>query len=130
MYADTGDTNTYNAAIAYADGTTLVSANTYTDSQITALRSEVDLINMITVSSDTTAATGDVLLVDTTAGDVNITMLVAEDSRIIIKKKTTDGNKVNISTSSGTVDGQNLIIIDTPYQSFTFVSDGSNFYII
>jgi len=130
LYADTGDTNTYNAAIAYADGTTLVSANTYTDAQITALRSEVDLINMITVSSDTTAATGDVLLVDTTAGDVNITMLVAEDSRIIIKKKTTDGNKVNISTSSGTVDGQNLIIIDTPYQSFTFVSDGSNFYII
>jgi len=129
-YTDTGDTNTYNAAVAYADGTTLVDANIYTDAQIAALRTEVDLINMRTVTTDSTATTGDVILVDTTAGDVNITMMVAEDSRIIIKKKTTDGNKVNISTSTGTVDGQNLIIIDTPYQSFTFVSDGSNFYII
>jgi len=108
----------------------LVDANIYTDAQIAALRTEVDLINMRTVTTDSTATTGDVILVDTTAGDVNITMMVAEDSRIIIKKKTTDGNKVNISTSTGTVDGQNLIIIDTPYQSFTFVSDGSNFYII
>jgi len=133
-YIDTGDDNTYNSAVAaataYADGTTLVDANLYTDAQIAALRNEVDLINLRTVTADSTATTGDVILVDTTAGDVNIEMIVAEDSRIIVKKKTTDGNKVNISTSSGTVDGQNLIIIDTPYQSFTFVSDGSNFYII
>ena len=154
-YADTGDLNTLSSAQLYADNvetaannytdtqigivtsgyqagdaTTLIDANAYTDASINNLRNELDLINMKTVTTDSTAITGDVILVDTTAGDVNIEMQVGEDSRIIIKKKTTDGNRVNISTSSGTIDGQNLVIIDTPYQSFTFVSDGSNFYII
>jgi hypothetical protein len=121
------DTTAY---IILQDASTLSTANTYTDVEIDKLRNELDLVNVRVVTSDTTAVSGDILLVDTTGGDVNIEMVEADDSRIIIKKKTTDGNKVNISTSPGTIDGQNLIIIDTPYQSFTFVSDGTNFYII
>ena len=122
--------STLSANIAAGDATTLVDANGYTDDEINKLKSELDLINVKVVYADTTAVTGDVLLVDTTSGDVDIEMIAGEDTRIIIKKKTTDGNKINISTPSGMIDGQNLVIIDTPYQSFTFVSDGTSFYII
>jgi hypothetical protein len=132
-YADAGDATALLDANAYADAgdaSTLSSANSYTDVEIEELRNEMDIVNMKTVTADSTAVTGDVILVDTTAGDVNIDLVESEDARIIIKKKTTDGNKVNITTSPGTIDGQNLIVVDTPYQSFTFISDGSNFYII
>jgi len=127
MNGEFADTTAY---IILQDASTLNTATSYTDTEIDKLRNELDLVNVRVVTADTTAVSGDILLVDTTNGDVSIEMVEADDSRIIIKKKTTDGNKVNISTSPGTIDGQNLIIIDTPYQSFTFVSDGTNFYII
>jgi hypothetical protein len=103
---------------------------TYVDTQIDILRNEVDLVNVRSVSSDTTGVNGDIILVDTTAGDVTIELIQADDSRVIVKKKTTDSNVVNLSVSSGTIDGQDLVVIPTPYQSFTLVSDGTNFYII
>ena len=144
-YIDTGDTNTYNNAVAYADGTTLVdaqayadagdastlsTANGYTDTEITALRNELDLINVQYVYSDTTAVTGDVLLVDTTAGDVNIELISGGDSKIVVKKVTTDGNDVIITGDAGTIDGKASVTIDVGYQSYHFVSDGTNFFIL
>jgi hypothetical protein len=82
------------------------------------------------VSSDTTAVAGDIVLVDSTAGDVNIELLESEDGKITVKKVTGDANTVTIFTSPGTIDGQASITIDTPYQAYGFISDASNFYII
>jgi len=103
---------------------------TYVDTEINDLRQELDLINVRNVYADTTASTGDVILVDTTAGDVTIQLLESTDGKIIIKKKTTDSNKVYITTTPGLIDGQSQIIIDTGYQAYTFVCDGINFFII
>ena len=82
------------------------------------------------VSSDTTAVAGDIVLVDSTAGDVNIELLESEDGKITVKKVTNDSNTVTIFTSPGLIDGQANVTIDTPYQAYGFISDASNFYII
>jgi len=103
---------------------------TYVDTEINELRQELDLINVRNVYTDTTASTGDVVLADTTAGDITIQLLESTDGKIIIKKKSTDGNKVYITTTPGLIDGQSQIIIDTGYQAYTFVCDGTNFFII
>jgi len=132
-YADSGDASTLSSAQSYADSgdtATLGSANAYTDQEITALRAELDLINVKYVYSDTTAVSGDVLLVDTTAGDVNIELLEADDAKVVIKKVTGDTNNVIVSTTPGTIDGKASITIDTKYQAYHFVSDSVNFFIL
>jgi hypothetical protein len=97
---------------------------TYVDGEISGLR------NVRTVSSDTTASDGDILLVDTTAGDVNIELIEENNSQITVKKITPDGNDVIVSTSPGLIDGQASKTLDVSYQSYIFVSNGSDFYII
>jgi hypothetical protein len=82
------------------------------------------------VDTDTTAVAGDIVLVDSTAGPVNVELIETEDGRITIKKITNDSNTVTITTSPGLIDGKASATIDTPYQAYGFVSDGSNFYII
>jgi hypothetical protein len=103
---------------------------TYVDTEITDLRNELDLINVKVITTDSTAITGDVLLVDTTAANIYIELIEHVDGKIIVKKKTTDSNKVYVTTSPGTIDGQSQIVIDTAFQSYTFVCDGGNFFII
>ena len=128
-YVDSGlaDATAY---IDLQDAAVLSDANAYTDQEITALRNELDLINVQYVYSDTTAVSGDVLLVDTTAGVVNIELVEADDSKVVIKKVTGDANGVVVSTSPGTIDGKASITIDTKYQAYHFVSDGSDFFIL
>jgi hypothetical protein len=97
---------------------------TYVDTSIDTLR-EVKY-----VSSDTTAVNGEILLVDTTAGDVNIDLFEGVDAQITIKKITSDSNSVIVSTTPGTIDGLASKSIDAYNSAYTFVSDGSDFYII
>ena len=70
------------------------------------------------------------MLVDTTAGDVNIDLVESSDGKIVVKKITTDGNNVIISTSPGLIDGKASVTLDTGYQAYHFVSDGTNFFIL
>ena len=70
------------------------------------------------------------MLVDTTAGVVNIEMIESSEARVVIKKVTTDANDVIITASSGLIDGAASKTIDTAYQSITFVSDGINYFIL
>jgi hypothetical protein len=107
--------------------TTLVTQNavkTYVDAQIGNVQ------NIQYVYSDTTAVNGDILLVDTTSGDVNIEMIESSEARVVIKKVTSDGNNVIITASSGLIDGAASKTIDTAYQSYHFVSDGINYFIL
>ena len=103
---------------------------TYIDNQITNLENKLDLINVRYVYSDTTASAGDIVLVDTTSGNVNIELIGSTDGKITVKKVTTDGNNINISTLSGTIDGQVSVTIDTAYQTYEFVSNGYDFFVI
>jgi hypothetical protein len=96
----------------------------YVDSRIT------DADNVRRVFSDTTAQVNDVLLVDTTTGHVNIQMLSNRNGRIIVKKISDDWNDVIITTTSGTIDGANQITIETKNQTYNFIVDNGDFFII
>jgi len=87
------------------------------------------LIEVIAISSDSTATTGDVLLVNTAGGDVAIDLQESANAKIIVKKTSADGNDVIIS-GLGTIDGAASVTLDTQYQSLTFISDGTNWYIV
>ena len=103
---------------------------TYVDAEIASLRNELDLNNVKHVSSDTTAQTGDILLVNTAAGNVNIDLQEVSDGKVVVKKITSDLNTVIISTTPGTIDGEASVTLDTAYQSYHFISDGDDYFIL
>lgn len=99
---------------------------TYIDNKIVS----TGVLNVYMLSSDSTAFNGDAVLVDTTSGDVNIVLDTYPDSRIIVKKITPDSNVVNITVNGGTIDGQSVQTITEVYKSYTFISDGGNYYVV
>ena len=90
------------------------------------------LVDPIHVSSDSTAIAGDVVLVDTTTGDVTITILESPKGRITVKKISSDSNEVIIVPENpGTlIDGNNSVNLATENESLSFVTDEVNFYIV
>ena len=100
---------------------------TYVD---TAVGDAVKL-NIFNISTDTTAAIGDVLIVDSGSGDINIELLsTGQIGKIIVYKNSGDGNDVIMTPSSGTIDGNPTDIFSFPNSSKEYVTDGSNFYTI
>ena len=115
-YIDSGDTATLN------------SATSYTDVEIANLKLEVDLINTKHVNSDSTAVTGDVLLVDTSAATVIITLQRSVDGKILIKKTKAE-NTVTVQADGGLIDGLASRNFSDINESYTYICDGDNFYI-
>jgi len=75
-----------------------------------------------------TALSGDIILVDTTSGDVTITLLAASSigSFVTVKKTSSDAHNVIISRAgSDTIDGQTTQLLTTQYESIDMVADGS-----
>ncbi len=103
---------------------------TYVD---TAVANAVSL-NIIHTSLDSTAVIGDVLIVDTSLGNVNIELQASGEGTVLLIHATTDVNFINISTSSGLI--YEGTIGGTPTDSMNFFSsheylcDGVNFYMI
>lgn len=128
--------NEFSTDVTMADNSNLAipterAVKTYVDFQIQSVRNDLDLINIRHVNSDTTAVTGDVCLVNTNSGVVNIQMIEIPDGRVIIKKVSLDSNPIYVTTTPGSsIDGETTFVIDVPYKSITFLSDGSQFYII
>lgn len=128
--------NEFSTDITMADNSDLAipterAVKTYVDFQIQSVRNDLDLINIRHVNSDTTAVTGDVCLVNTNSGVVNIQMIEIPDGRVIIKKVSLDSNPIYVTTTpSSGIDGERLFVIDVPYKSITFLSDGNQFFII
>lgn len=102
---------------------------TYVDTEIADLESRLDLINVRDVYTDTTAVTGDVLLVDTTAGDVTVDLQLADEAVVRIKKTTTDANSVIVTCSGALVDNAVSRSFYTAYEAYTYICDGTNFYV-
>jgi hypothetical protein len=90
---------------------------------------ETSNIVVLRVSSDSTAVANNILLVNTSANDVNIKMYDSLNGKIIIKKISNDSNNV-IITSTNTIDGFNQYIINTPKQSYNFLVDSGEFFVI
>lgn len=84
-------------------------------------------------SSSSILITDDVVFIDTSGGNITLTMPTAVNNggkKIIIKRKN-GSNNLTVSTSSGqTIDGSSSITIPYNYQSVTLVSDNTNWYII
>jgi hypothetical protein len=97
---------------------------TYIDSKI------IDSENVRRVSSDTTAVALDIVLVDTTNGNVTIEMIDTNNGRLAIKKISDDSNQLIITSSSGSIDGQSQFIITTQFQSYNFLVDNGDFFVI
>lgn len=87
------------------------------------------LVDVKAVSVDSTASAGDVVLVNTAGGNVNIDLQEEANCKLIIKKVTADANEVIVS-GLGTIDGAASVSIDTQYQAITFICDGTNWYIV
>lgn len=72
--------------------------------------------------------------VDTSGGNVTITLPDASDATpdtAFVVKRTTGGvNTLTIATGGGNIDGAATKSMPTQYDTFTFVSDGSNYWIV
>jgi len=100
----------------------------YVDNAVADVSSAI--VNPVHVSSDSTASVGDVVLVDTTNGTVNIELIAVPKGKITVKKISSDANPVIVTPNSGTIDGFLSISMNTSNDSFTFVTDTVNFYIV
>lgn len=73
------------------------------------------------------------ILGDATGGAFTVTLptAVASTQRVSVKKKDSSANAINVgTTSSQLIDGAAApLVISTQYQSFTFVSDGTGWYV-
>lgn len=88
------------------------------------------LLTPVYADSDTTATIGDVVLVDTTSGDVTVTAIGTVKGAIHIKKISPDGNSVIIIPEIGTIDGAPGISLDTQWQNVTLFTETNTFYIL
>jgi hypothetical protein len=100
----------------------------YVDNAIAAVSSAI--VNPVHASSDSTAVVGDVVLVDTTTGDINIEMVVTPKGRITVIKTSPDSNSVIVTPQSGSINGETSMEITTQWETYTFVTDTNNFYIV
>ncbi len=88
--------------------------------------------NVQNISYDSTAMAGDLLLVDTTSGNINIDLLPDLKGRILVLKNGID-NDVIITAPSGIIyDGGPVpsVTITLAYASKEFLCDGVDFWVI
>ena len=87
--------------------------------------------NVVTVSSNYTASRGDVVLADASGGAITITLPPPQANAIVnVKKIDSSPNPVTVDGGGANIDGQASIQTTTQYESYTLVSDGSNWWII
>jgi len=87
--------------------------------------------NVVTVISNYAAGNGDVVLVNASAGAVTITLPTPQANAIVVVKKVDSStNVVTIDGGGADIDGQPSIQMTTQYESYTLISDGSNWWII
>ena len=87
--------------------------------------------NIVTKTSDYTALGGDCVLVDASLGDVTITLPEpSKATQVNIKKIDPTTNIVTVMPNGGNIDDEPLKEISTQYESYLFISDGSNWYIV
>ena len=72
--------------------------------------------------------------VDTTAGAVTVTLPnaaeVTADTIFTVKRTTGGGNTLTVNSDGGNIDGAASQTINTQYASYSYVSDGSSWWII
>ena len=100
---------------------------TYVDEVVNGVLQHLDLMTVRTVTQDSTANSGETILVDG-AGDIVIHIIPKIDGKYVIKNLTT--NKVTLIPTSGSIDFESLYINHTFLKSVTVISNGANLFII
>lgn len=91
------------------------------------------LLSTTTVTGDYTVTTADQLLLVDNTSPVTVTLLDAvetENKRFIVKKISNNSYPITVLSTSGNIDDDTSVVIDVPYTSLDFVSDGSNYWMI
>ncbi len=81
-----------------------------------------------TVSSDTTASSGEILLVDATTGNVAIYIESTNNARVTVKKIDATENQVRIYPASGLIEEFEKIVLTEQYAFIDIVCDGYNWW--
>ena len=77
------------------------------------------------------ATSGDLVLMDASGGNRTVTLPAVASGAVCTAKKTdSSANTVTVSPASGTIDGAASKVISTQYESYDFVSDGTNWFIV
>ena len=90
-------------------------------------------LDVQSISASQVAVVGVAYLVNTSSGDVTITLPASsssEDQQITIKKTTSDNAIIIDGDSSETIDGELTVEVVEQYTSLTLASDGINWYIL
>ena len=87
----------------------------------------LDLMRVRTVTQDSTAVSGEAILVDGT-GDVVIHIIPKSDGKYVIKNLT--NHKITMIPTFGTIDYESLYINHTLLKSVTIISNGANLFIV
>jgi len=87
--------------------------------------------NVISKNTNYTASDGDCVLVDASSGNITITLPEpSKDIQVNVKKIDSSANVVTVVPNGGSIDGESSKEISTQYESYFFISDGTNWYII
>jgi len=88
--------------------------------------------NVVKVTADYLASDRDCVLADASGGAITITLPTpSPGAEVIVKKIDSSTNVVTVSPSgTETIDGQSSWTLDTQYEAYHFISDGTNWYII
>lgn len=84
-------------------------------------------------SSDNLLSTDDVIFVDTSSSNINLTLPSALNlggKKIVVKRKTGNNNLIILPSGSQTIDGSSSFTVNFNNQAITLISDNSNWYII
>jgi len=87
----------------------------------------LDLMRVRTVTQDSTAVSGEAILVDGT-GDIVIHIIPKSDGKYVIKNLTS--HRVTMIPTFGTIDYESLYINHTLLKSTTMISNGANIFIV
>ncbi len=114
----------------------LIEAENYIDTNDDTNASNIDsnihfrLGNSRFVTSDSTANSGEILLVDATSGEVTITVIPENHARVTIKKIDASANKVNITSASGLIEGEEIYSLEEQYNSIKISCDGIDWWVV
>jgi len=114
----------------------LIEAENYIDTNDNTNASNIEsnihfrLGNSRFVTSDSTANSGEILLVDATSGEVTITVIPENHARVTIKKIDASANKVNITSASGLIEGEAIYSLEEQYNSIKISCDGTDWWIV
>lgn len=128
------------ASVTLGENQTMILENGVTNLSIDASASGAKVIrhsgiiiyNVITKTSNYTASNGDCVLANASSGAITITLPSPSSNAIVnVKKIDSSTNAVTVEPNgSETINGSSSKTIDTQYESYTFISDGTNWYII